>query len=146
MIGVADTLNPPKTENLGLFLENKLILGFFFRNGGGTYLYPARASVTMKFIEELSEAELANLWNAIVRNVNKIKITKKDIETLDDYDFDVDRVTPAVYRALDEMDVTVDNILDYDDDEYDDTYDEFYDSFVEPALLAFIERVEQSVM
>ena len=100
----------------------------------------------MKFIEELSEAELAQLWNAIVRNVNKIKITKKDIETLDDYDFDVDRVTPAVYRALDKMDVTVDNILDYDDDEYDDTYDEFYDSFVEPALLAFIERVEQSVM
>ena len=100
----------------------------------------------MKFIEELSEAELAQLWNAIVRNVNKIKITKKDIELLDDYDFDVDRVTPAVYRALDEMDVTVDNILDYDDDEYDDVYDEFYDSFVETALLAFINNVEYSVV
>ena len=81
-----------------------------------------------------------------MRNVNKIKITNKDIERLDDYDFDVDRVTPAVYRALDEMGVTVDNILDYDDDEYDDVYDEFYDSFVEPALLAFINNVEQSVM
>ena len=105
-----------------------------------------RAFVNMKFIEELSEAELADLWNAIVRNVNNIKITKKDIETLDDYDFDVDRVTPAVYRALDEMDVTVDNILDFDDDEYDDAYDNFVDSFVEPALLVFIERVEQYVM
>lgn len=100
----------------------------------------------MKFIEELSEAELADLWNAIVRRVNNIKITKKDIETLDDYDFDVDRVTPAVYRTLDEMDVTVDNILDFDDDEYDDAYDNFVDSFVEPALLVFIERVEQYVM
>ena len=110
------------------------------------YLYPSRAFGNMKFIEELSGAELGQLWNAIVRNVNKIKITKKDIELLDDYDFDVDRVTPAVYRALDEMDVTVDNILDFDDDEYDDAYDNFVDSFVEPALLVFIERVEQYVM
>ena len=139
------TLNPPKTENLGLFCKISLVCGFFFRTVG-TYLYPARAFVNMKFIEELSEAELADLWNAIVRNVNKITITRKDIETLDDYDFDVDRVTPAVYRALDEMDVTVDNILDFDDDEYDDAYDNFVDSFVEPALLAFIERVEQAVM
>ena len=100
----------------------------------------------MKFIEELSEAELAQLWNAIVRNVNKIKITKKDIETLDDYDFDVDRVIPAVYRALDEMDVTIDNILNYDDEEYDDVYDKFYNSFVETALLAFINNVEYSVV
>ena len=102
----------------------------------------------MKFIEELSEAELAQLWNAIVRNVNKIKITKKDIETLDDYDFDVDRVTPAVYRALDEMDVTVDistmitNHLGMTT--YSNAYYTFVESFVEPALSVFIERVKKA--
>ena len=100
----------------------------------------------MKFIEELSGEELGQLWNAVVRNVNKIELTDKDIELLDDYDYvyGIGRVTPAVYRALDEMDVTVDNILNYDDEEYDDVYDKFYNSFVETALLAFINNVEYS--
>ena len=146
MIGVADTLNPPKTENLGVFFKKKLKLGFFFRNGGGTYLYPARAFVNMKFIEELSGEELGQLWNAVVRNVDKIEITDKDFELLDDYIYGIDRVMPAVKRALDEMDVTIDNVLNYDDEEYDVVYDKFYNSFVETALLAFINNVEYSVI
>ena len=110
------------------------------------YLYPPRVSVSMKFIEELSREELGQLWNAVVRNVDKIEITDKDFELLDDYIYGIDRVMPAVKRALDEMDVTIDNILNYDDEEYDDVYDKFYNSFVETALLAFINNVEYSVI
>ena len=110
------------------------------------YLYPPRVSVNMKFIEELSGEELGQLWNAVVRNVDKIEITDKDFELLDDYVYGIDRVMPAVQRALDEMAVTIDNILNYDDEEYDVVYDKFYNSFVEPALLAFINNVEYSVI
>lgn len=110
------------------------------------YLYLPRVSVNMKFIEELSGEELGQLWNAVVRNVDKIEITDKDFELLDDYVYGIGRVIPVVYRALDEMDVTIDNILNYDDEEYDDVYDKFYNSFVETALLAFINNVEYSVI
>ena len=110
------------------------------------YLYPPRVSVNMKFIEELSGEELGQLWNAVVRNVDKIEITDKDFELLDDYVYGIDRVMPAVQRALDEMAVTIDNILNYDDEEYDVVYDKFYNSFVETALLAFINNVEYSVI
>lgn len=110
------------------------------------YLYSPHVFVIMKFIEELSGEELGQLWNAVVKNVNEIEITDKDFEMLDDYVYGIDRVTPAVYRALNEMDVTVDNILNYDDDEYNDVYDRFYKAFVETALLAFISNVEFSVI
>lgn len=131
----------------GLKIKNKAQIGLYLDfTVVDVYLYPPRVSVNMKFIEELSGEELGQLWNAVVRNVDKIEITDKDFELLDDYVYGIDRVIPAVYRALDEMDVTIDNILNYDDEEYDDVYDKFYNSFVETALLAFINNVEYSVI
>ena len=99
----------------------------------------------MKLFEELSDAELSRLWNAIVKHVNKIKITDKDVKVIHDYSYGIDRVMPAVERALDEMGVTVDYIYDdYDPVEYNKAYYTFVDSFVERAVFAFIKRVEQA--
>ena len=109
------------------------------------YLYPPRISVNMKFVGELSIAERVEFWNAIVKNVNEIEITEKDIETLDDYEFKIGRITPAVFQALKEMDITIDNVHEYDLDDYYDAYDKFMDTFVETALLVFIKRVESAV-
>ena len=109
------------------------------------YLYPPRISVNMKFVGELSIAERVEFWNAIVKNVNEIEITEKDIETLDDYEFKIGRITPAVLQALKEMDITIDNVHEYDLDDYYDAYDKFMDTFVETALLVFIKRVESAV-
>ena len=101
----------------------------------------------MKLFEELSDAELTRLWNAIVRNVNKIKITDKDVKAITDFDYGIDRIAPVVDRALDEMGVKVDYIDDdYDPFGYNNVYYTFVESFVEPAVLAFIERVEQAVI
>ena len=100
----------------------------------------------MKFIGEISIAERVKLWNAVERNVNKIKITDKDVKVLSDYSYGIDRVMPAVERALDEMGVTVDYIYDdYDPVEYNKAYYTFVDSFVERAVFAFIKRVEQAM-
>lgn len=109
------------------------------------YLCLPRISVTMKFIGDISIAERVKLWNAIVGNVNEIEITEKDIEALDDYEFKIDRITPAVFQALEEMDITIDNVHEYDLDDYYDAYDKFMDTFVETAHLVFIKRVEQAV-
>ena len=108
------------------------------------YLYPPRIFVNMKFVGELSIAERVELWNAIVKNVNEIEVTEKDIETLDDYEFKIGRITPAVFQALKEMDITIDNVHEYDLDDYYDAYDKFMDTFVETALLVFIKRVESA--
>ena len=98
----------------------------------------------MKFVGEMSIAERVEFWNAIVKNVNEIEITEKDIETLDDYEFKIGRITPAVFQALKEMDITIDNVHEYDLDDYYDAYDKFMDTFVETALLVFIKRVESA--
>ena len=111
------------------------------------YLYPPRVSIIMKSFEELSDAELVKLWNAVERNVNKLKITDKDVKVIHDYNYGIDRVMPAVQRALDEMGVRVDYIYDdYDPVEYNDAYYTFVDSFVERAVFAFIKRVEQAML
>ena len=110
------------------------------------YLYQPRIFVIMKSFEELSDAELSKLWNAVERNVNEIEITDKDIETLDDYEFKIGRITPAVFQALKEMDITIDNVHEYDLDDYYDAYDKFMDTFVETALLVFIKRVESAAI
>ena len=75
------------------------------------YLCPARIFVNMKSFEELSDAELSRLWNAIERNVNKIEITEKDVKAITDFEYGINRVMPAVERASDEMGVTVDIYL-----------------------------------
>ena len=99
----------------------------------------------MKSFEELSDAELTKLWNAVVRNVNKIKITEKDVEVIHDYDYGIDRVMPAVQRALDEMGVEVKYIYDdYDPVEYNKAFYTFVDSFVEPAVLEVINLVKRA--
>ena len=124
-------------------MKKKLNLGFFFRNGGGTYLCPARVFVNMKLFEELSDAELSRLWNAIKRNVNKIKITEKDIKVLSDFVYGIDRIVPAVNRALDEMDVDVNYLYeDYDPIRYRDLYYTFEETLVEEAVYEFIKLVK----
>lgn len=111
------------------------------------YLYPARLSVVMKSFEELSDAELVKLWNAVERNVNKIKITDKDAKVISDFDYGIDRVMPAVERALDEIGVTVNYIYDdYDPFGYNNAYYTFVESFVERAVLVFTDRVKQAML
>lgn len=111
------------------------------------YLYPARVFVIMKSFEELSDAELVKLWNAVERNINKIKITDKDVKVIHDFNYGIDRVVPAVERALDEMGVTVNYLYDdYDPFGYNDAYYTFVESFVERAVLVFTDRVEQAML
>ena len=101
----------------------------------------------MKSFEELSDAELVKLWNAVERNVNKIKITDKDAKVISDFDYGIDRVMPAVERALDEMGVEVKYIYDdYDPFGYNNSYYTFVESFVERAVLVFTDRVEQAML
>lgn len=101
----------------------------------------------MKSFEELSDAELVKLWNAVERNVNKIKITDKDVKVIHDFNYGIDRVVPAVERALDEMGVRVDYIYDdYDPVEYNKAFYTFVESFVERAVLVFTDRVEQAML
>lgn len=97
----------------------------------------------MKLFEELSDAELSRLWNAIKRNVNKIKITEKDIKVLSDFVYGIDRIVPAVNRALDEMDVDVNYLYeDYDPIRHRDLYYTFEETLVEPAVYEFIKLVK----
>lgn len=137
-----DYVYTARTPIFELKIENKARCGFIFNLQ--MYLYQPRIFVNMKFVGELSIAERVEFWNAIVRNVNEIEITEKDIETLDDYEFKIGRITPAVFQALKEMDITIDNVHEYDLDDYYDAYDKFMDTFVETALLVFIKRVESA--
>ena len=112
------------------------------------YLCHPRVFVNMKLFEELSDAELSRLWNTIVKHVNKIKITDKDVEAITDFGYGIDRIAPVVDRALDEMGVKVNYIDDdYDPFGYNDkVYYTFVESFFEPAVLVFIERVKKAFM
>lgn len=112
------------------------------------YLCPARIFVIMKSFEELSDAELSRLWNAVERNVNEIEITEKDVKAVTDFEYGIDRIMSVVERASDEMGVTVDistmitNHLGMTT--YSNAYYTFVDSFVERALSVFIERVKKA--
>lgn len=112
------------------------------------YLCPARIFVIMKSFEELSDAELVKLWNAVERNVNKIKIAEKDVKAITDFEYGIDRVMPAVERASDEMGVTVDIstmiTTHLGMTTYNNAYYTFVESFVEPALSVFTERVKKA--
>lgn len=114
------------------------------------YLCPARTFVIMKSFEELSDAELSRLWNAVERNVNKIEIIDKDVKAITDFEYGIDRVMPAVERASDEMGVTVDIstmiMTHLGMTTYTNAYYTFVESFVEPALSVFTDRVEQAMM
>ena len=112
------------------------------------YLCPARIFVIMKSFEELSDAELSRLWNAVERNVNKIEITEKDVKAITDFEYGIDRIMSVVERASDEMGVTVDIstmiTTHLGMTTYNNAYYTFVESFVEPALSVFIERVKKA--
>lgn len=112
------------------------------------YLCPARIFVIMKSFEELSDAELSRLWNAIVKHVNKIEITEKDVKAITDFEYGINRIISVVERASDEMGVTVDIstmiTTHLGMTTYNNAYYTFVESFVEPALSVFIERVKKA--
>ena len=114
------------------------------------YLCPARIFVIMKSFEELSDAELSKLWDAVERNVNEIEITEKDVKAITDFEYGIDRIMSVVERVSDEMGVTVDISMMITNHlgmtTYNNAYYTFVESFVEPALSVFTDRVEQAMM